>query len=166
MATFSQRQGLVEIPDAAQLGWMSEALQNSLWNVLHDYYFSGSFVYSRVGDPPIMAFSRALWDEHFKKPVDSRPSSGSQIVEQIRSYFFACSWHQVYDLLEWISANRDSAGFDRALNAVLARELGGYRLVAHVFVDVTTPEELREVQLAVSDETLDVGLERLRLALG
>jgi hypothetical protein len=72
---------------------MTEGLRNSLWNVLDLVVWKrDNFVWSQYGKGKIDGFSQALWFQFFKLPVDARPDRGSQILAEIRKYFFSCEW--------------------------------------------------------------------------
>ena len=98
MKTFSERKGLKPVSETIQIGSMTRALRNSLWNALDIAFWSKQdFVDHRYGTPRINKFSWILWLDYFKKPVDSRPYEGREILKIIRDYFFSCEWNEVYD---------------------------------------------------------------------
>ena len=101
---FSERQGYVKPQDVIQTDWMSDALRNSLWNVLHVGFFDVSGLYSstRNGTGRIQGFSVSLWSNHFKRPIDERSSHETDILKTIRHHFFSVEWFHVYDFLEWV----------------------------------------------------------------
>ena len=162
MKSFSQRKGLKQVPEVAQVGGMSDELRNSLWNALDVVFWSASnFRYGRSGGTgEIEEFSRLLWFHHFKKPVDSRPgygysTRGSQILKEIRSHFFRCEWNEVYDFLEFVVRTyaSEKPRIPDYLNTILERELAGYRFVDGVIVDITDAQEVALLSEALADTT-------------
>ncbi len=154
MKTFSERKGLKPVSEIIQIDSMTEELRNSLWNALDVALWSkGNFTYDQYEQPEIMPFSRSLWFHYFKKPIDSRPDQGHQILDVIREYFFTCEWNEAYDLLEFIVSEREHSTPKLAefLNVFLDRELSGYRFVAGRLVDVTSQEEIKMIEEAGRD---------------
>ena len=76
MKSFSERQGIKPVADVVQVGAMNDVLRNSLWNALDSVFWSADgFMFGRNGgEGEIDIFSRILWADYFKLPVDSRPT--------------------------------------------------------------------------------------------
>ena len=154
MKTFSERRGIKPVSEIIQIDSMNEALRNSLWNSLDVALWStDNFLYSQHGQPHIEHLSRSLWFHYFKKPIDSRPDRTSKILAAIREYFFSCQWNEVYDVLEFIVSERkrSTPRLAEFLNAILERELSGYRFVAGHLADVTSQEEIAMIEEAARD---------------
>lgn len=154
MKTFSERKGIKPVTDVVQTTSMSDDLRSSLWNVLDVAIWSTKdFMYPQYGEPGIQPFSGALWFHYFKKPIDSRPDRSSAILAVIRKYFFSCQWNEVYDLLEFVVAerSRSTPRLAEFLNAILERELSGYRCASGLLVDITTEQELAMIEEAAAD---------------
>lgn len=159
MKSFSQRKGIKPVAEVAQIGTMNDELRNSLWNALDTVFWSrDGFMYGRHGEHGrIEEFSRILWEEYFKEPVDSRPGYSTtrprKILDRIREYFFKCEWNEVYDLLEFlvrIYGKKDN-GLATVLNRVLARELAGYKFIDGILVDITDPQESQMLAETLAD---------------
>ena len=119
MKTFSERKGLKPVSETIQISSMTNELRNSLWNALHLAIWSKDyFVRRRNGSPRIMEFSLILWSDYFKKPVDSRPHTGDEILQSIRKYFFSCEWNEVYDFLELSSLDTITLRFDSPIHSM------------------------------------------------
>jgi uncharacterized protein with PIN domain len=103
------------------------------------------------GSPEMVGFSRKLWFFYFKKPMDEIPNYSEGALTAIRTYFFKCQWHEVYDLLEFIMQEREDEDLANAINFILERELSGFRLVGGSFVPVTDEQEVKAVEEAISD---------------
>ena len=157
MKTFSERKGFTPVSEIIQTNSMSEALRNSLWNALDTALWSTpGFVSSprRVLEQ-IKPFSRSLWFNYFKKPIDERPHYPHDILKSIRAYFFSCEWYQVYDFLEFVvSCKHSTPKLAELLNIILERELSGYRFVAGRLTDITTQEEIMMIEESIRDSEL------------
>ena len=78
-----------------------------VWNVLDRQLWSTQgFVSSRGSVPAIEHLSRAMWEDLYKLPADSRPkwfhNSGQDLLADIRSRFFAAPWFEVYDFIQFM----------------------------------------------------------------
>ncbi len=103
MKKFSELKGFTPVSKIIQIDSMTAALRNSLWNVLDLALWStNGFVYNSRYEPAIEPFSRHLWHDYFKLPIDSRPDMAVDKLKFIRKYFFSCKWYEVYDFLEFI----------------------------------------------------------------
>lgn len=155
MQSFSQRKGLEPISEKIQVQSMNTALRNSLWNVLDERVWNAhNFLYgTRSLAPPMEQFSRTLWADFYKLPVDQRPEYMLDRLEFIRDNFFERSWNEVYDFVEFIL--RPKAGLPRhlpeGLNHVLEREGAGYRIIGNLVADITSEEEVSMLSDALID---------------
>ena len=149
MNSFSQRKGFKPVAEVIQIDSMNSELRNSLWNALDVEIWSQDQAPNHV---LIDLFSKALWFDFFKKPIDSRPDSAALILAEIREHFFACEWFEVYDFLEFVFGfypeDELQAEF---LNSILDRELSGYRLVSGHLTDITNAQELEMLDTALTD---------------
>ena len=126
---------------------MDEPLQNGLWNVVdyealpreHGVYYT---LNSRFD-----VFSRRLWRDYFKRPIDGRPDTPRGVVAEIRAYFFSCEWHEVYSLLEFLARQNDS--FTSSANEILEREMSAYRFVGTQIVEITSEAEIDAIEEAM-----------------
>ena len=99
---FSQRIGKTPLTKEIQLESIDKDLKNGLWDIYH------LFIINRISTEfsnifrvtPSDIFSKKLWHQYFKEPVDKIPEYFSDVEEVIRSYFFNSSWYEVYDLIE------------------------------------------------------------------
>jgi len=157
MKKFSKRKGYIPVNETIQTEGMNKNLRNSLWNVLDEHIWnSRGFIEPYGGhDPIIRPFSRDLWANYFKRPVDLRPQYGFQILEVIREYFFNGSWYEVYDFLEFVVNWYDNKheNLNQSINRILERELSGFKLVSGTFVDITNEQEIEMLEEALKDST-------------
>lgn len=151
---FSQRLGFTEVRSVIQSDGMSTDLRNSLWNVFDQSVWSvKGFMYDYPGEPDIQPFSRVLWSEFFKLPLDQRPEPVNSILLSIRNYFFSAEWFEVYDFIEfclWIAKFTKYKDLPSHLNRILEQELSGYRVVASQIIPVTDNSEITAIEHAVT----------------
>jgi hypothetical protein len=155
MKNFSERKGLKPVSEIIQIDSMNTELRNSLWSSLDIMLWSTkNFLYSDYGSSGyIESFSKRLWFNYFKKPVDSRPNTSEQILTEIRRYFFSCQWNEVYDFIEFVVWQEEESKPRLAefMNIILERELSGYRFVAGQLVDITSPQEIQMLEETLRD---------------
>lgn len=155
MTLFSQRKGLKPVKNIMQVDSMDEDLRNSLWNALSIYYWNemedNKFLYN-VEDIDFL-FKR-LWHNFFKKPLDTLDDYWTNTYNLIQKYFFECAWYEVYDFIEFIANNHENT-YDAILNnkefvafcnSTLKRELSAYRFINGKIVQITSEEEIAEIE--------------------
>jgi hypothetical protein len=172
---FSQRLGITPIEKALQIEAMDDDLRNSLWSLLKTFYFDkfnrskydmyrGRYDY--ISSSNLNSLFRSLWFSFFKKPIDTIPSlyyDSDGGYGQLREYFFKTTWHGVYDFVEFISQNgaeyiRDE--FITACNNVLDRENSGYRFVDGKIIEISSPDEIAEIEEAIKKSTPYYGVKQ------
>ena len=163
---FSQRKGYTKPSEIIQTQGMNENLRVSLWNILDLVVWQGqNFLWSRFSDPEIDKYSKILWFQYFKKPVDTRPDQPSDILNIIRDYFFKCEWYEVYDFLEFTLNYLDDDRINEAINNILERELSGFRFIAGIFTDITDTKEVEMLEEVFSDSDFPTVRAHLQRAL-
>lgn len=166
MKTFSERKGIKSVSQVIQVDSMSTELRNSLWNVLHLFFWNTEdFLYTDYGQSGIQKFSEKLWIFYFKKAVDQRPTNGQEILNEIRKYFHTCRWNEVYDFLEYIVKHHKKDRLNDAINYFLESELSGYRLVSGTVTDITSKQEVEMLEEALADTKFSAVSQHLRRAL-
>ena len=148
MKRFSQRKGLKPVAEVIQTDSMNSELRISLWNTLDVFVWSKD---SATNRQLIEFVSKELWFDFFKKPIDSRPEYAFLILAEIREYFFACEWFEVYDFLEFVVGTLPRIRLVKPLNFILERELSGYRFVSGHLTDITNAQELEMLETALAD---------------
>jgi hypothetical protein len=153
MKWFSQRKEFKKVSDVIQTETMSEELRNSLWNALDIILWSRrGYTWREHGQADIKPFSKVLWFDFFKKPIDTIPNNGHEILKTIRKYFFGCKWFESYDLLEFIvSFYENDTKLVNILNVILEQGLAGYRLIGGHVVDITDKQEVEMLESALED---------------
>ena len=157
---FSQRIGLTPATKIAQRETIDDDLRNSLWSLLTLIYwenFEGAQIvyYEKSNDVPGSNYENlmnALWLHFFKKPVDSIPRWWPDCLETIRKYFFNAKWFEIYDFIEFIAEFGPEGAknyFTETCNSHLERENSAYRFVDGKVVEITSQQEIDEVEAAI-----------------
>jgi hypothetical protein len=156
MKWFSERKGLKAVRTEIQTDSMDDALKNQLWNLLAAFYWDtmqGKWVPENTF---LNALFRSMWHNYFKKPIDTMPKWWEDMYKWTRDYFFGCSWDKVYEFLEVIvyyyedaEGNARNQKFEKSCNAVLERELSAYRFVNGRIIEMTSEEEISEIEKAL-----------------
>lgn len=160
MDYFSHRMGIRSLRDALQSDSMDAALRNRLWNVLtNDIWSRRRFRYgdldSLEGSASLNRFVRALWQLHFKVPLDTLGHWWHEGYQDIRSHFMECPWWAVYDFLDFASAHYPGSAeqhqnFLDSCNAAMEAETSAYRFVAGQIAPMIGESEIDEVDAAAS----------------
>jgi len=158
MKLFSERMGLKRGRTQFQVDEVDYKLRSRLWNKFISIYWSELLRDYRT----FREFAEKLWDNYFKRPIDTIPENPHKCYEEIRKYFFNCKWFEVYDLLEFIvenspviflvnSPNMPSLVdvFKSECNKILEEELSAYKFVGNRITKITTKEEINEIEDAL-----------------
>ncbi|HET7089704.1 MAG TPA: hypothetical protein VFL17_13795 [Anaerolineae bacterium] len=165
---FGERKGYKKISDVVQIKGMNDDLRASLWSALYllkwnterkDYFEISMFF------DDMSKYSAALWFGHFKKPADERSRDPYDILQAVRDYFFQCQWYEVYDFLEFTLNYYQDESLNETINAILERELSGYRFISGMFTDITNSEEIAMLESALSDNDYPAVKAHLQRAL-
>lgn len=145
---FSERKNFKTYSTLIQTNEMNAELRISLWNVLllFKWNFKHNYFEEKIED-----FSRYLWFAYLKKPIDERPDTPYKILQIIRTYFMECDWHEVYDFLEFTLMYYKDEQLTEYINAVLERELSGYRFINGIISDITDCQEKEMLEQALGD---------------
>ena len=166
---FSERKGYKSISEVIQHDGMDANLRNSLWNFLDTQIWDRKGFLHWTGfdydKNHIESLSKYLWSEYFKKPIDSRPLTFINILQELRQYFFNCKWFEVYDFIECVLSYFDDEKLYNAVNSVLERELSGYRFVNKIITEIIDPQEIETLEQAMTDSDFPAVRKHLRRAL-
>jgi hypothetical protein len=150
MKRFSEREGLKKVRTEIQIKSMDEALRNRLWNVLDFYYWKGMIHYSDEIEEDDKAYFTKLWHYYFKKPVDDLHFEWDYDLSTVKEYFFKCEWYEVYDFMEFTANNypdeEKNKYFMKTCNDNLEGELSAYRFVGGRITQITSEEEISEIE--------------------
>jgi hypothetical protein len=154
MKRFSERKGFKKARDTLQVDSIDSELRNRLWNVLDFHYWKGMIPYSNaiIGDDKV--FFNKLWHYYFKKPVDNLKFVWYNDLTKVREYFFNCEWYEVYDVLEFVASTYPDVErnnrFMKTCNDVLEAELSAYRFIGGKIIEITSKEEMSEIEEALT----------------
>lgn len=155
MRLFSQRKGIKPVKKVMQVDSMDEELRNCLWNALSISYWK------QVEDDwisnceKIDTLLKRLWHNYFKRPIDTLRDYWPDTYKEIREYFFNFRWYEVYDFIEFIAnnypdeSNKLNLNLMNFCNSVLERELSAYRFVGGRITQITSEEEILEIEEAL-----------------
>jgi hypothetical protein len=158
---FSQKIGKTSVRDSIQIESIDEKLENRLWNTIQINFFDEigvNFYHSVVKDSDIGYVFQAIWQEFFGNRADEIPInqlrdiSAREFVGYIKDWFFKSHWFEKYDFLEFLSKidiNYLRIKFDVKCNNSLKIEMSAYRLVDGFIVQITSEEEIVEIEEAL-----------------
>ncbi len=167
---FSERKGYKPVSQTIQRDGMSDDLRNRLWNVFQfRIWDTPGFLSDPTGGygerPKMIAFSKSLWHQYFKKPADTRRRDSYDDLQTVRQYFFSCEWYEVYDFIEFVLQYFSDNGLSAAINRVLEAELSGFRFVGSVCTDIIDEKEVEMLEQALDDHNFPGVTAHLRRAL-
>lgn len=163
MESFSQRKGLKPIKSVIQVDSMDDDLRNGLWNALTIHYWGHvkppshplEFHPSLSSNRNVEILVRELWMKYFKKPIDTLGDEWPEIHSRLRDHFFRCSWDGVYEFIEFVANNYPDESTNKkfmdSCNVVLEREVSAYRFVGGNIAQITSEEEIGEIEETLKD---------------
>ena len=95
---------------------------------------------------------RLLWLDHYKFPIDTIDRYWDNCLAKIRVKFFKADWHEVYSFVEFVAEHggvESGVLFRDACNEYLERENSAYRFVDNLLTEITSAEEIEEVERAI-----------------
>jgi len=157
---FSQRKGLKPVKSIMQKDGIDPDTRTRLWNLLDDIYWSiipnhhAGFLsqYNNLNN-----LLKRIWHNFFKSPLDTMDNWFPDSYKVIRKYFFDCEWHEVYSFVEFIANNFPDANdahnqkFMELCNSVLEEEVSAYRFVGGEITQITSEEEIKEIEQALEN---------------
>ncbi len=158
---FSQRAGLTPATKLVQLESMDEELRASLWSLLSIFYWNtyrapGESIWGRndyVKQSNMYPLMASLWLHFFKEPTDTIDTYWEHCYDRLRKHFFGSKWYEVYDFIEFIAnygPEQPKAEFIDTANSFLERENSAYRFVDGRITEITSSEEVAEVESALA----------------
>ncbi len=158
---FSQKIGKTPIREKIQIEAIDERLENRLWNTMLDNFFgliNNESSYLRESQKGQVC--RYIWKEFFGKRADEAPSyinssdlNISSFLSFLKEWFFESQWYEKYDLIEFLSVidlRSLRLGFVKNCNYALKKEMAGYRIVDECVVQITSEEEIVEIEEALN----------------
>jgi len=160
MKLFSQRKGFEPVKSVLQVESMNSEMRNGLWDALGIHYWDQMRMRTSIWQRrDIEELCKQLWHLFFKRPIDTINSYWEETYKFLREYYFSCEWYEVYDFIEFIANHyRDNdrplvnKKFMQFCNSILKRELSGYRFVGGTIAQLTSEEEVIEIEEALRVE--------------
>lgn len=155
-----------------QLEFIDDELMNGLWSAFYDtvVQYGKQLSYYSVGDSEYRNLLPKLWKRFYRLPTDEIPyDHWANSVQILRSNFYSeLEWYEVYNLLEFVAQNvsiKVKERFVKACNEVLQQEMSGYRFVGDKITQITSNEEIVEIEQAINETETNAVSSHLRRAL-
>jgi hypothetical protein len=146
---FSQRIGKKPIKTDLQINSMDENLRVGLWNVFRGFFLEQNKS-KNAAKSPFLPFFDALRNNFLKDSLDNIGNDIQKTSRSIMRWFFACSWYEVYDFIEFTSQFKDIPldmdMFKRECNGILEKECSGYRFMGDEIVPISANVEMKEIE--------------------
>lgn len=154
MRLFSYRKGITPVKNIIQVDNIDDDLLNGLWDALTIHYWDGMSENSYLSfNKNLHTLFKRLWHSYFKKTIDTLNINCNVTYQEIRKYYFNRTWFEVYDFIEFIGNNYPdklvNEKFINFCNHVLERELSAYRFVDGKITEITSKEEISEIEEAL-----------------
>lgn len=143
---FSQKIGKTSVRENIQIESIDTRLENRLWNTINDFFHQirNSSIEEKI--------KRIFWKEFFGGRVDEIPIS---LKIFLKNWFLnEAKWYEKYDLIEFLAEIDSRAlhiNFIQNCNYALKREMAGYRIVDECIVQITSEEEIVEIEQALDN---------------
>ena len=141
---------------------MDADLRSGLWNALTIGYWTrvkGTRIHK---NKDMDSLFKTIWFSYFKFPLDTLDDYYEITYNKIRKYFFECKCCEVYDFVEFVansySDERVNEIFMNTCNSILKRELSAYRFVGGKITQMTSEEEISEIEEALQVSISPVGV--------
>lgn len=178
---FSERYGHKPVREIIQVDTIDEALKNGIWSLLKVFYwdkaqyssyggYGGGYSLKSESNKDLELLCTRLWFNYFKKPLDHLSDDWSEVLKQLRNYFFNAKWYEIYDFIEFIANNypkdyeKTNALFMSACNTKLEKEMAAYRFVDGLITRIAEEEEIKAIEKAI-DEGEQLASQHLRRSL-
>ena len=162
MKSFSQRHGFEPLRSIVQRESMDEPLKNNLWDALKIFYWDrvtplplSSYGPWLSDHPDMKGLLGLLWHLFFRLPADTLGNEWTETRLKLRKWFFEAEWYEIYDLIEFVANHYPDKGervnddFMQFCNVVLERNLSAYRFVGGEIAEITSEEEIGEIEEAL-----------------
>ena len=163
MARFSERYGYTSVRDTMQLKSIDKPLRNGLWSVFYETVARDGKSYKSElikQNSVYHKFLEGLWKRFYKYPMDTffeadSPESYNKSLEFVRNDFYRMKWFKVYNFLELahqhLSYDFQKERFMESCNEMLKQEMASYRFVKGEIVQITSDEEIAEIEQAIGE---------------
>ncbi|GAA0471384.1 hypothetical protein GCM10009096_10450 [Parasphingorhabdus litoris] len=153
--TFSQRQGIVELPSQMKLREIDNIMKSKLWRAFRTS-LDAHQVFRQRGDPPLRSPWNEIWEsweiEYLENMVDSPVFYRSQVGNQIKVYIEHQPYNIVFDFIEFVLQHQDCP-FDLSidLHQVFRECRPAYHIIDEMIVPVSEESEVEGIKTAVSE---------------
>lgn len=152
--SFEVRFGFSPAPVDLQREDFPPSLRNGLWDMVDIYCIGGVSNFHGF----TKEFRRAcasIWFHFYREPSDEVPGQPESARRYIRDKFFNSPAGRAYGFIEFMANLPQSSSIDRKefalkCNTILERERSPFRFSETTLVQITDPEELKEVGEAMS----------------
>jgi hypothetical protein len=121
---------------------IDKELRISLWNAFYVTYISGK------NDPDWEHLLSLIWIGFLKQPIDEfeyiHPKRHG--LNYLKNIFLNSKWNKIYDFIEFIAKKFPDDDFNSLCNSILERENAAYRLIGKNIVEITSDEEIKEIE--------------------
>lgn len=160
--SFSERIGLRKRSETIQLNSMDASLRAGLWDAVHISILEKfeNHYDSSLSNSNMKWLFRSIWHLYFKVPVDTLPYGFNECVKLVREHFFKSDWSECYDFVEFVPNHCDEkwrGEFISFVNVVLERNLSGYRFIDLNLTPISSDEEVKAIEGAISNRTINAG---------
>lgn len=168
---FSQRIGITPVEKAIQIESIDIDLRNSLWSLLTAFYWDKfdkpkydlARRADRVRGSNLSDLLTRMWMNYFKEPIDTIPELFYEALPILRTYFFESNWYEVYDFIEFCVSHgpeSERETFIDVCNSYLERENSGYRFVDYKIIEISSSDEVSEIESAIANSSPYYGVKQ------
>jgi len=148
---FSKRHGYTQT-DLPQREGLDEAVRTGLWNAFYAN-FPDIDEWDNWHDHPIACHSHPVHKEIFvrflKKAIDEYEDDCVENKRYIKAFFLNQEWNEVLDLVDFVMHADYKQAFVDGCNMALAQENSAYRIVGNSVVEITSEQEVAEIEAAL-----------------
>ncbi|MFV8371376.1 AbiJ-NTD4 domain-containing protein [Flavobacterium sp. LB2P74] len=152
---FSQRIGQKPEKKEIQIEDIDLELRIRLWNIITIFIFDQLDDNGRNEETTFRTFSKTIYHDFFKYPLDALPIQKREIIERLKKYFFDFKWYEVYDFIEFIISfdendlNIEFDVFIDSCNNTFESEFSAYRIVDNQIAPITNEIEIMQIETAI-----------------
>lgn len=170
---FSQRMGLRPASKLIQVKEMDSDLRTGLWNAAYTHYWNRFIPYYQGGtgikSSNMEQFAADIHGRFLRLRLDQLPHAFQTLVESLSQLYQAGDWDRVYSFVEFAIKHAPSFNseydeftsteqFVSECNEVLQTENSAYRIVNGLVTRITDPEEIAEIDKALSSSGGYIGV--------
>lgn len=159
---FSQRINKQPVKTILQVESIDNDLKNRLWNIILEDFFDKLIDFHEKGaESEKGKLCKIIWKEFFGYAIDrihkfsnAEYINSNGFIDFLRKWFYETEWFKIYDLIEFIQeieGNYLKQNFTEKCNRALEKEISGYRIINSKIVQITSENEVLEVQEAINN---------------